>query len=367
MFKAHWQKYTLQFQRPSGTSRGILTSKDSYFIFLEDTHNIGNIAIGECGLLRGLSHDDRPDYKDKIAEVCQKINNLTALTDVESLLINLVDWPSIRFGVEMAFQDLSMGAKRLFYENDFILGKPIPINGLIWMGQPEFMRQQIITKLADGFTCLKLKIGAIDFETELELLGSIRREFSGDEVEIRVDANGAFSPHNALEKLHRLAEYDLHSIEQPIKQGQWQEMAFLCEKTPLPIALDEELIGINHLKNKQYLLEVIKPQYLIFKPSLIGGFSATQEWINLAEKMNISWWITSALESNIGLNAIAQFTAEINNKMPQGLGTGELYSNNIPSPLKVKAGQLHYFSELSWDLSTLRISKGQSSRGNGQR
>ena len=253
----------------------------------------------------------------------------------------------------MAWQDLAMGGKRKFYDNYFTQGNPIPINGLIWMGKVDFMRQQIIAKLENGFTCLKLKIGAIDFATELELLASIRQEFSADEIEIRVDANGAFTPETALEKLQRLAEYDLHSIEQPIKQGQWEQMALLCEHSPIPIALDEELIGINQTKEKQELLDVIRPQYIILKPSLVGGFRASQEWIAEAEKRNLPWWITSALESNIGLNAIAQFTANTNNNLPQGLGTGQLYTNNIPSPLEVEAGQIYYRHDLTWDFSPL--------------
>ena len=355
MFRAHYQKYTLEFKRPSGTSRGILTSKDSYFIFVENSVNVGTIAIGECGLLKGLSYDDRSNYQDKLKEVCQQINQIASLEEIDTLLLNLLNWPSIRFGVEMAFQDLALGGRRKFYDNYFTQGKPIPINGLIWMGKADFMRQQIITKLENGFTCIKLKIGAIDFKTELELLAGIRQEFSADEIEIRVDANGAFTPETALAKLNRLAEYDLHSIEQPIKPGQWEEMALLCEHSPIAIALDEELIGINQPRDKKRLLDAIKPQYIILKPSLVGGFKATQEWIEQAEQRNIPWWITSALESNIGLNAIAQFTANTNNTMPQGLGTGQLYTNNITSPLEVKDGKLYYRNHLAWDLSPLII------------
>ncbi len=289
MFSSYFQKYTLQFKRSSGTSRGILTNKDSYFILLKSDLHSDKIAIGECGLLKGLSYDDRSNYEAKISQICQYINQISSPQEIESLILHLWNWPLIRFGVEMAFQDLVMGGDRIFYDNYLTQGQPIPINGLIWMGQVDFMRQQVIKKLESGFTCIKLKIGAIDFETELELLASIRREFSVDEIEIRVDANGAFTPETALEKLNRLAEYHLHSIEQPIKQGQWEKMALLCEKSPLPIALDEELIGINHRQEKRILLSEIKPQYIILKPSLIGGFSATQEWINFAEDLDISW------------------------------------------------------------------------------
>ncbi len=353
VFTAKYQKYSLKFKRPSGTSRGIMTTKDTYFVFLKDSNNPNKIAIGECGLLKGLSHDDRPNYETKLQQVCQQIKQIRSLEGINRLCLSLLDYPSIRFGVEMAFQDLVMGSQRIFYDNYFTQGKPIPINGLIWMGEIEFMRQQIIKKIESGFSCLKLKIGAIDWETELQLIASIRQEFSANDIEIRVDANGAFSPSTALEKLELLAKYNLHSIEQPIKQNQWQEMALLCDRTPLPIALDEELIGINNPEEKDKLVNFISPQYLIFKPSLIGGFKATQEWIDIANEKQIPWWITSALESNIGLNAIAQFTANTNNKMPQGLGTGQLYTNNIDSPLEVKAGHLYYRPNLKWNLSSL--------------
>ncbi|MGB7786581.1 MAG: o-succinylbenzoate synthase, partial [Salinimicrobium sp.] len=226
--------------------------------------------------------------------------------------------------------------------------KAIPINGLVWMGEERFMKEQIIQKIEQGFSCIKLKIGAIDFETEIGLLKYIRKEFSSEEIEIRVDANGAFSASEAMEKLKKLSELELHSIEQPVKQGQWELMAQLCEKTPLPIALDEELIGITGVTKKQELLQTIKPQYLIFKPSLIGGFRGTDEWISLAEKQKTGWWITSALESNVGLNAIAQYTFSTNNPMPQGLGTGGLYTNNFEAPLEVEKGHLWYRPKQEW-------------------
>ena len=357
MFQATYKPYTLKFKRPSGTSRGILKVKKSYFIFLKSRSESSDnslVAIGECGILKGLSYDDRDDYEDQLEQICQKINQGASSPEIGELTATLQEFPSIRFGLEMALKDWQQGCQRIYYQNnDFIQGKPIAINGLIWMGEAEFMRQQIASKLEQGFTCLKLKIGAIDFDTELQLIKDIRREFSPELVEIRVDANGAFAPEDALEKLDRLAEYDLHSIEQPIKPQQIEHMALLCEKTPLPIALDEELIGVNDYKLKQQLLLDIKPQYIILKPSLLGGFTASQEWIELAEKQNIPWWITSALESNVGLNAIAQLTAETKNQLPQGLGTGQLYTNNFDSPLEVKEGYLHYRQNLSWNLSFL--------------
>lgn len=366
MLKVRCQHYILDFKRPSGTSRGVLTTKESYFIFIEDSQhssgeriglNTGVIGIGECGLLRGLSYDDRSGYAEKLHEVCYQLNQFDPVnySEIEAFSPGLSDWPSIRFGVEMALLDLKMGGQRLFYETDFTAGYPIPINGLIWMGKAEFIRDQIAAKIDDGFTCIKLKIGAINFETELEILAEIRKTFSKDMLEVRVDANGAFSVAEALEKLDRLAEYDLHSIEQPIQQNQWQEMAQLCKTTTLPIALDEELIGINDPMQKSALLDCIKPQYIVLKPSLLGGFVATQEWIDRAEQRTIGWWITSALESNIGLNAIAQFTAASHNTLPQGLGTGQLYTNNIVSPLTVKLGQLYYRQNARWDLSPLNL------------
>ena len=265
-----------------------------------------------------------------------------------------MEWPSIHFGLEIALRDLETNGQRQLFSSPFTeTEQPIPINGLIWMGEKQFMFDQIKSKLQAGFSCIKLKIGAIDFEEELSLLRFIRQQFSAKDIELRVDANGAFTPTDALEKLNRLSAFELHSIEQPIRQQQWEEMAALCATTPLPIALDEELIGVYELAEKKKLLETIQPQYLIFKPSFIGGYKGTTEWINLCKTHNIDWWITSALESNIGLNAIAQWTATLNNKMPQGLGTGQLYTNNIESPLFVKDGGIYYQQNKEWVLDNL--------------
>ncbi|MFD1095340.1 o-succinylbenzoate synthase [Salegentibacter chungangensis] len=340
--QAEYQQYILNFKRPSGTSRGVLTTKETWFLKISDGERAG---YGECGLLRGLSIDDRPDYEEKLKWVCNNIN-----LGQEMLWDELKEFPSIQFGVEMAFRSLE--AKRPFelFPSDFTKGKAsIPINGLIWMGEKAFMKSQIREKIEAGFDCIKMKIGAIDFETELELLKYIRSEFSSEEMELRVDANGAFSPGNALEKLKRLSEYEIHSIEQPIKQGQLEEMAALCEETPLPIALDEELIGVFEETKKQRLIQIINPQYVIFKPSLIGGFKGTEEWMKIAELQDTGWWITSALESNIGLNAISQWTYTKASPMPQGLGTGSLYTNNIKSPLFVENGNINYNPAISWD------------------
>ena len=344
--KASYKKYTLNFKRPSGTSRGVLTTKETWFLILEEENNFG---IGECGILRTLSIDDRPDYEEKLKWTCQNIH-----LPKDELLAELVEFPSIQFGVEMALLSLQSQDPFRLFPSAFTKGeKGISINGLIWMGEEAFMHEQIQQKLEQGFSCIKLKIGAIDFDKEIALLQSIRKKYSASEIELRVDANGAFKPHEALQKLQRLSELDLHSIEQPIKQGQFSEMAKLCAKTPLPIALDEELIGVFSVTKKEELLQTIQPQYIILKPSLIGGFKGTQEWIDLAEKQNIGWWITSALESNIGLNAISQFTFMQNSNMPQGLGTGSLYTNNIKSPLMVKGEYITYAPKKTWDVNSI--------------
>lgn len=345
--KTFYKKHILNFKRPSGTSRGVLKTKETYFLILEEGKSSG---VGECGLLRGLSIDDRPEYEEKLQWVCENI----ALGE-EELYEALTEFPSIQFGVETAFKSLKSEDSFVLFPSEFTRGEAsIPINGLVWMGDEGFMKEQISEKLKQGFTCIKMKIGAIDFKTELELLKSIRKEFSASEVELRVDANGAFSRKEALEKLKVLSDFGLHSIEQPIKQGQWQEMARLCEETPLDIALDEELIGIFQEEEKMKLLNTINPQYIILKPSLIGGFQGSDTWINLAENQGAGWWITSALESNVGLNAISQYTFTKNSKLPQGLGTGSLYTNNIESPLEVSRGALNYNKNIDWNLELLK-------------
>ena len=342
--KATYQPYKLQFKQPSGTSRGVLTKKETWFIIINDGAKQG---VGECGVFRGLSIDDRPDFEDKLKWVCKNISK-----GLDSLLSALVEYPSIQFGLEMAFLSLKSQDKFTLFPSKFTQGKDvIPINGLVWMGDKQFMAQQIKAKIKSGFTCIKMKIGAIDFKTEIALLQSIRQEFSVADIELRVDANGAFLPSEALEKLKILSELDIHSIEQPIKQGQLEAMAKLCEQTPLPIALDEELIGVFDVAEKEKLLQIINPQYIILKPSLIGGFKGSQEWIETAENQKIRWWITSALESNVGLNAIAQWTYTLGNKMPQGLGTGSLFANNFLSPLRVENGTLQYEKKQMWDLN----------------
>jgi o-succinylbenzoate synthase len=344
--EASYKKYTLDFKVPSGTSRGVLTQKETWFLVLR--HD-GRFGIGECGILRGLSIDDVPDYEEKLAWTCQNIH-----LGLEPLLDGLTEYPSIQFGLEQAF--LSVGANDPFelFPSDFTQKQaPISINGLIWMGDEAYMLQQLEQKLKDGFRCIKMKIGAIEFAKEVSILKSIRNNFSPHEIELRVDANGAFSVEEAMEKLEKLAAFDIHSIEQPIRAGQWDAMAELCESTPLPIALDEELIGIFSVTEKQKLLQTIQPQYIILKPSLVGGFAGSKQWIQLAEKQQTGWWITSALESNIGLNAIGQWTFTLNNNMPQGLGTGSLYTNNIESPLQVSGGKLLYGPAKEWNMDLI--------------
>ncbi len=332
----------LQFKRPSGTSRGVLTSKETWFIHLETD---GKKGVGECGILRSLSVDDRDDYEATLAWVCKNIH-----LGLEVLLTKLIEFPSIQFGLETAFKSLLSDSPFQLFPSDFTNGKAsIPINGLIWMGDELFMKTQIEEKLKSGFNCIKMKIGAIDFDAELKLLKSIRESFSASEIELRVDANGAFTFNEALDKLERLSEFDLHSIEQPIKAGNLEQMARLCEATPLDIALDEELIGAFTTVAKNKIMNIVKPQYIILKPSLIGGFIGSDTWIDLAKNNNVGWWITSALESNVGLNAIAQYTYLLNSKMPQGLGTGGLYTNNFDSPLQVKNGTLQYCKTNKWN------------------
>lgn len=343
---ASYYKYVLNFKRPSGTSRGVMNEKETWFIIVEEN---GKIGIGECGILRGLSADDTPDYEKTLQWTCQNIN-----LSLNELWEKLMHYPSIQFGVEMALQSLkSIDSFELFPSNFTQNRSSIAINGLIWMGDEVFMKSQIEEKLSEGFKCVKLKIGAIDFDKEVELLKYIRKNFNANQIEIRVDANGAFNPETAAEKLNILSQFDIHSIEQPIPKGNVSKLSQLCKNTPIPIALDEELIGIFKYTDKENLLQTTQPQYIILKPSFVGGFRGTDEWITIAEKLGVKWWITSALESNVGLNAIAQYTFTKNNPMPQGLGTGALYTNNFDAPLKVQNGYLNYNSETHWDLNSI--------------
>jgi len=338
--KASWSKRTLNFKRPAGTSRGVMSTRNVWYIFLSED---GKTGIGECAPLVDLSIDDFTLIESKLDEVCADPKSV-----IEDLS-QLIDFPSIRFGLEMAYMDLLNGGGQIYYKTPFnSCDSHIQINGLIWMGDPDFMVQQVEQKLEEGWECIKLKIGALDFEAELKILESIRSNFNRKEIELRVDANGAFTESNVKEKLNRLAEFDLHSIEQPIKVWQWDLLSELCKASSVPIALDEELIPLVNNTDRIRMLDKVKPQFLVLKPSLLGGFVECEKWIEFAEERNIKWWITSALESNVGLNAIAQWTAKIQPKGFQGLGTGKLFTNNIPSPIRIESGKLWLDDSHAW-------------------
>lgn len=347
-----WIKRVLNFRFDAGTSRGVLKTRPVYWIKAYDPQNPTIMGWGEASPLINLSLDDRPDFESFLEKELRKIERTTFESNSDQILKKLKElvspeFPSIRFGLETALLDLIHGGKkRVFSGNFFDCADPIPINGLIWMGSQEFMAEQIEEKLSQGFDCIKMKIGAIDFEQEIALLSQIRKRYSKDQITLRVDANGAFSPVEALGKLERLASLDIHSIEQPIAARQTEAMRALCKLTPLPIALDEELIGVE---NKADLLDQIRPQHIVLKPTLLSGILETQDWIKLAEDRGIGWWMTSALESNIGLNAIAQLAASYNPTIPQGLGTGKLFHNNLDSPLVVESGTISYRSESAWE------------------
>lgn len=370
MYKIDISERTLHFKQPAGTSRGVYTTRHSYYLTLTSDEMPGIEGVGECATLPDLSCDAKPEYAVTLRQVCQMVEQMGRIPyDM------IRAYPSITFGLETAFASFFDAAKKLLeivpaegasssemlkqkgvsvparmenlvdlYDSPFGRGEEgITINGLVWMGTYEEMLARLEEKLQAGFHCVKLKIGAIDFFKELDLIKRIRDVYTREQVELRVDANGGFLPENAMSQLEALAKYDIHSIEQPIKQHQWPRMAQLCRETPLPIALDEELIGVNVRSMKEALLDTIRPQYIILKPSLHGGIYGCNEWIQLADQRGIGSWITSALESNIGLNAIAHYAAKVygpNVEMPQGLGTGQLFTDNIPMPLEIRGDQL---------------------------
>jgi len=345
--KAHIIPHRLIFKRPAGTSRGTLHSKDTFFLVLEQD---GKKGVGEIALFRGLSAEDRPDFESKLQELQQNIS-----LPFEELINKFKAYSSILFGLETAYRSLHAENPFILYPSRFTQAKDsIPINGLIWMGTKDFMLEQIREKIKSGFRVIKMKIGALDWETEYDILKFIRQQYSGLVLEIRVDANGAFSPDNVMPVLEKLAGLHVHSIEQPIRAGQPEEMARLCEISPVPIALDEELIGFPAGGDKQKFLQNIRPQYIILKPSLHGGFSGTREWMDAAGEAQAGWWITSALESNVGLNAIAQFTYAQGVSVPQGLGTGQLFTNNFDTPLYIDNGHLKFDPDKSFDFPYLQ-------------
>ena len=328
---------------PSRTSRDVLYNKPSWYLVIRDQNRIG---VGECSIIPGLSLDRVNDIETKLDYICREISSGNKL-DIEEFN----DYPAIKFALETALRDFDF-SESPFKINDSNFSNfkdKIKINGLVWMGDIKFMRSQIIEKVNRGFSCIKIKVGALKFESELQLIKEIRRDFNNEDLEIRLDANGAFKINEALEKLERLNEFSIHSIEQPIKKNHWQEMAKLCELSPIPIALDEELIGIN--LSKAELLDTIKPDYLILKPSLLGGFTECDNWISLAQEKEIKWWATSALEGNVGLNAIAQWVYTKNSKLRQGLGTGMLFKNNVNSPLEISADSIYLNENKEWDLN----------------
>jgi O-succinylbenzoate synthase len=337
------------FNFKARTSRGLMKDKTSWFIKVSDKNIPGVTGVGECGPLPKLSIDHREDFEENLHEIIKGIQPSSFDKGLEMVERSVPpEFPSIRFGLETALLDFQNGGKRVIYHNDFIQGKPININGLVWMGDMDFMMEQINEKIADGFKCLKLKVGGLDFDRECDIISYIRKRYFREDIVIRLDANGGFKTADALYKLKHLARYDIHSIEQPIKPG-LAEMEELCRSSPVPVAFDEELIAITSPEEKSRLVKKLKPRYLVLKPTLHGGLRGCDEWIALAESEKMGWWITSALESSIGLNAICQFTANYKNELYQGLGTGRIYENNIRSPLTVKEGKIFSDSALSWE------------------
>jgi o-succinylbenzoate synthase len=330
----------LDFIAPARTSRDVLLSKPSFFIRLIDTAS-DRMGWGEVSLIPGLSVDTEND----VGHALEALVGTHPLDRLEQGLYSLQQ--SVRFGVETALHSMKAQHPFMPFDSAFARGEQgIHINGLIWMGTEKDMLTQMHARAREGFRVLKMKVGAGDFSHELALLKTIRSEFPADRFELRLDANGAFSTDEALHKLDALAGFSIHSIEQPIAHGQHQALKTVCEKSSIPIALDEELI---HLAPSREFLEFIKPQYLILKPGLIGGFKVADQWVQYAEELGIGWWATSALESNIGLNAIAQWCSTKPLRMPQGLGTGRLFLNNIDSPLTIENAQL-IIGKAPWQL-----------------
>lgn len=353
--QASFIKKVFRFNFTARTSRGRMNDRTSWFIRIWEEAKPSTFGIGECAPLPGLSIDDKPDLEDVLKGTIEKVSSLKLHAD--SLLKDVVaivpsGYPSIVFGLETALLDLKNGGNRIIFDNSFIQSKPISINGLVWMGDLDVMLQQASIKIEEGFRCIKIKVGGLNFEKECDIIHYIRKKYFREDITLRLDANGSFKPEEALYKLYDLSKYKIHSIEQPIKPGR-PEMEELCKKSPIPIALDEELIGVESMEDKKKLLERIKPQYIIVKPSLVGGIQASQDWISVAENLGIGWWMTSALESNIGLNAICQLTANYPVTIPQGLGTGTLYDDNFQSPLEVVKGEISYNPKLSWELPEL--------------
>ena len=354
--QASYFKRTFRFSFNARTSRGALKQRDSWFLKIWDSNDAETFGVGEAGPVVGLSLEKPADLERQLKAVVAKLaagttgSSLKSLEDIHEQFGSMALSPSILFALETALLDLHHGGKRVIFQNEFVKGKPVPINGLVWMGGLDMMLQQVSIKIDDGFSCIKLKVGGLNFEKDLDILQFIRRKYFRDVITIRLDANGAFKPDQVLYKLMDLSRYDIHSIEQPLPVGS-SFLPELCKKSPIPIALDEEMIGISDRDKKRELLERVHPHYLVLKPSLHGGMFGCAEWIALAEEFKIQWWVTSAMESNIGLNAIAQFTSNYEISEPQGLGTGSIFNDNIPSPLEVKRGALYYNTQENWDFN----------------
>ena len=352
MLRLRFSQRALRFNFPARTSRGALAEHVAWYLHLCDDLAPNVVGVGEAAPLAGLSPDYGPEFPAAVAQLCHRFNAGAFVTFAvaEAPAFVGLALPALAFALETALLDLARGGRRQLYANAFSRGQAaLPINGLVWMGDAAFMREQVGEKLADGYSCLKLKIGGLDFATELAILAEIRALAGPAQLRLRVDANGAFSPADALAKLAQLAAFHIHSIEQPIAAGQLPALAALCRAAPLPIALDEELIGVTDPARQAALLDAVRPAYLVLKPTLLGGHAATRRWIALAEARSIGWWITSALESNIGLNAVAQLTGEYDvHGFAQGLGTGQLYHNNIAAPLHINGGALRYDPAGTW-------------------
>jgi len=353
MLTLHYSRRPLRFNFPARTSRGALTEHVAWYLHLHDTSRPDVVGLGEAAPLAGLSPDYGPGFETQLQALCAEFNHraLPALLPDHAHQFVGEALPALRFALETALLDLQNGGRRLLYDTPFSQGKAgLPINGLVWMGDAAFMREQIQKKLAEGYSCLKLKIGSLDFATELQLLREIRAVAGPDQLTLRVDANGAFAPAEALARLEALSAFHLHSIEQPIAAGQWPAMARVCRESPVPVALDEELIGVPEGQEVELLTE-IRPAYIILKPTLLGGLHRTHSWLTTADRLGVGWWLTSALESNVGLNAISQFASQyVTDGFPQGLGTGQLYHNNVAAPLHIRGGALHYNPQEAWEL-----------------
>lgn len=355
MLRLEYKNYTLNFKFEAGTSRGILREHPVVILKVSDPTNPVVYGLGEAAPLEKLSPEQFEELEPMIITLAAKLKTAAIPKNGEEV-VNLVDstvpkeFPSIRFAMETALLDLLHGGKRMIFDNDFARGETmLPINGLIWMGDAGFMKEQMDQKLDAGFKCIKMKIGAIDFDEELKMLEYLRSK--SKDITIRVDANGAFKNNEVFKNIDKLEPFNIHSIEQPIMPKQWEAMQLVCQKSPIPIALDEELIGVNEFSQKQELLKFLQPKYLILKPTLLGGFKATEEWIRLADQLGIAWWFTSALESNVGLNAIAQFASKFDKRGYQGLGTGQLYTNNFESPLEISGEYLGYDIKKQWKVN----------------